>query len=431
MIVGLTTITALALSGCAVGGGQSTSAELSEEPVTISLNWWGADARTQATNEAVALFEEEYPNVTVETSFADWTGYWDRLATSTAASDMPDVMQFDQLYLASYADRGTLLDLSTVTNQLDTSELPESILQTGQVGGKQYGLPVGGTPNGVIVNTAILDEYGIAIPDFDTWTWEDYEAIGKEISEKSGGAVRGVSTVGADSFSLSVWARQHGENLYNEDGDVAISPETIVSAWEKSLELIDSGAAPTVEHISETTGASLDQTDLALSKIAFAFIPAGQITAYQAAAPDAKFILGNWPTEADTEPGFQYLKPTQYWVASSKSEHPAEAAALMNFLTSDPDVAKLFGTDRGVPANPTAQEAIESSLDETGKITLDFTNAMAETVESAPPITPNGASDVENVILRYYQQVLFGQLDAEAAAEQLIAEVQTSIDAAN
>lgn len=426
----LAAATTLTLAGCAVGESPQNQPELSDEEVTLTMTWWGADARTTATNEAIELFEEEYPNITVEPQFSDWTGYWDRLATSTAGGDMPDVMQFDALYLASYADRGTLLDLGTVTNTLDLSVTPESVLQTGQVDGKQYAMPVGGSPNAVVVNKTVFDEYGVALPDFENWTWDDFTSIAQEISDKSGGEVWGVAPFGADTFGLSMWARQHGENLYDAEGNVGVKAETIVSFWQQALDWIESGAAPSVEHIAETTGLPLDQTDLTLGKQAMAFIPAGQVSAYSSASDGQDFIIGAWPTDTDTVEGFPFIKPTMYWSASSKTEHPAEAAALINFLISDPEVAKIFGTDRGLPAAPVAQEAIEPELDPVGEQILEFTNAMTEQAGEAAPITPNGASDSEGILSRNFQSVLFGEQTPEAAAQGFIDELQASIDAA-
>jgi multiple sugar transport system substrate-binding protein len=57
-----TAAAALLLSGCA---GNATGS--ADEPVTLRLVWWGNDVRAAATEDAVALFEEQYPNITVET----------------------------------------------------------------------------------------------------------------------------------------------------------------------------------------------------------------------------------------------------------------------------------------------------------------------------------------------------------------------------
>ncbi len=428
---GIAAVTAcVALASCGVGADPVQNPELSEEEVTITMNWWGADARTQQTLDVIELFEQEYPNINVEAQYSDWTGYWDRLATTTAAGDMPDVTQFDELYLASYAERGALLDLSTVTNILDASALDENILDSGRVDGTLYAVPTGATTNGVIINTTLFEQYGVELPDTDTWTWDDFENAAIALSEASDGEVHGFSPFGMDSFSLNVWARQHGGEIFDAEGNLVLDPEILASYWQRVLDSIDSGAAPPVGQISETMNLPLDQSNVVTGAAAMAFIPAGQFLAYQSAGPDFDYALANWPTDSDTPDGFQYLKPTMYWSAASTSEHPAEAALLIDFLANDTRVAESFGLDRGEPGNPAFREAVEPLLDESGKESLAFTEAMSEEVGDTPPITPNGASDIAGLLGRYYQQVLFGESTPEEAAEAFLNELGDSITAA-
>ncbi|WP_183091558.1 ABC transporter substrate-binding protein [Streptomyces radicis] len=419
------------LAACGVGADPVLHPELSDEDVTISMNWWGADARTQQTIEAIELFEEEYPNIDVEPQYADWTGYWDRLATTTAAGDMPDVSQFDQIYLSSYAERGALLDLATVNNILDVSDLDPNVLDTGRVDGDLYAVPTGATTNGILINTTLFEEYGVEIPDTTSWTWEDFERTSIELSEASDGEAHGLSPFGGDSFSLTVWARQHGGQVFDENGELALDPELLISYWQRTLDYIDSGAAPSASELSETLGLPLDQSGLVTGSTAMGFIPAGQFIAYQSAAPDFDYTLANWPVDADTEEGFQYLKPSMYWSAASTTEHPAEAALLIDFLSNDTRVAEIFGLDRGEPANPAFWDAVEPLLDEAGRESLAFTEAMSEEVGDTPPITPSGASDIEVLLNRYYQVIIFGQSSPEEATEDFFNELGDAINAAS
>src|SRR5690606_12574993 len=130
---------AVGLAGCGTGG-NAGDAELSDEPVTLRMYWWGGDNRHERTQQAIDLFEDKYPNITVEPEFADWTGYWEKLATSTAGKNMPDVIQMDQLYLASYADRGTLVDLTDY--DIGTDGMEESVLGMGGSDGGLYAIPI-------------------------------------------------------------------------------------------------------------------------------------------------------------------------------------------------------------------------------------------------------------------------------------------------
>ncbi|WP_434011021.1 ABC transporter substrate-binding protein [Frondihabitans sucicola] len=419
------TLLATGCSGSSNGGGDQPA--LSKDKVTISLNWWGNPARNSNTTKAIALFEKKYPNITVDQSNTDWSGYWDKLATSTAASEMPDVNQFDQLYVASYAQRGALLDLSTVSNTLKSSALPKSVVGTGEVGGKLYAMPVGVTPNGVIINRAALKKEGIAMPDTDTWTWKQFDDLATEVTQKSGGSVHGLGPFGSDSFSLGIWARQHGNNVFDSAGKVTLKPSVLTSYWQQELDWIADKASPSASHIAEGASFTLEQNDLSTGKTAMGFIPAGQFTAYNAANPDADFTMANWPSGSSTDSGFQYPKPSMYWAISSKSEHPAEAALLVNFLLTNKDAGKILGVERGVPSNPAIQTAITPQLSTADKFSLDFTAAMVKKSGKAPAITPNGASDIETMMARYNQQVIFGQKTPKAAAAAFIKELQDNI----
>ena len=45
------------------------------DPITITMSWWGGDARHEATMAAVEAFMEKYPNITVEMQYAAWSGW--------------------------------------------------------------------------------------------------------------------------------------------------------------------------------------------------------------------------------------------------------------------------------------------------------------------------------------------------------------------
>ena len=64
----------------------------------------------------------------------EWSSYWDKLATKTAANDAPDVIQMDQKYIAEYGGRGALMDLAK-QNGIDTARLDKEALASGQYDG--------------------------------------------------------------------------------------------------------------------------------------------------------------------------------------------------------------------------------------------------------------------------------------------------------
>ncbi len=137
---------------------------------TIRFSWWGNPDRAQMTEEAVSAFEEEHPDITVETEFTDFDAYFDRLATAVAAGDEPDVITMGGAYPREYGSRGVLLDLGEASDIIDTSAYDEAALQNGYFDETQYGIPTGVNSFGVVANPQVFADAGVDMPDDDTWS---------------------------------------------------------------------------------------------------------------------------------------------------------------------------------------------------------------------------------------------------------------------
>jgi len=419
-----TAAAALVLSGCASTPGTETP-ELSDEPVTISMTWWGGDARHESTQEAIAAFEDEYPNITVEPQYTDWAGYWDQLATAAAGGDAPDVIQMDELYLASYGGRGALYDLSTV--DIDTTNIPAEAVETGVVADTQYALPIGIGVTGVVANADLFAEYGVELPDDETWTWDDYAAISKEISEKSGGKVLGTGAIGGlDAGSVKYWARSVGNELFDAEGKVTLDPQALADMWQYQLDLIADGGSQAGDAIFEGQAAGISGGPLATGKVALGTAYNTQITALtEAAGADLRLLKLPEPTGVDPN----FYKPSMYWAVSGATEHPAEAALLIDFLLNSETAADIIKTERGIPSNTVIREHLTASLSPTDKLAVEYADRV--TPGAAPAVTPNGASGIETILQRYTQEVLAGQTSPVDAANAFIKELQGEIDAAS
>lgn len=415
----------LTLAACAVAQPQG-STELAGEPVTLRVTWWGGDARHARTQEVFDLFEEKYPDITIEPEFSDWNGYWEKLATATAGGNSPDVIQMDQLYLASYASRGSLTDLGSLS-QLDTSGLEQPVLDMGSWNDTLYGMPISTTSTGLLVNTGLVEEIGVPLPDTSTWTWDEFEAWAQEVTEKAPEGTYGTSII-YNEFSLQLFARQHGDELFSED-DIVIRAETLADYFQLALDWTKDGAAPSASTTAETINLPLEQSLFATGKTAATFTPSTMITAF-AAASEAELELVPLPTPDEDTAKYDYYKPGMYWSVSSKSEHPAEAALLVDFLVNDPEAAKIIGTERGIPANAKTLESLGEDLTAEERKAADFAEQREPHLGDAPAIVPNGASDIETILLRYLQDVMFERQTPLEAANALIAEVQSSTSAA-
>jgi len=410
---------ALTLTGCSSGG-----APAAEEtgPVTIRFTWWGGDARQKATQKVIEAFQAENPNITVVGEYSDWTGYWDKLATQVAANDAPDVIQMDEKYVREYGDRGALLDLKKLTG-LNTSGIEADTLKSGEVDGKLVGLVTGIATFCIAANPSVLAKAGVALPDDTKWTWEDYRKIGQQISQSGAGTGVGVQYGDQD---LYIWARQHGDRLYDDDGKVAIKPETVVSFWKNVHDLSASGAGPKPSVIIENASASLNQTALAKNEMAFSGVFSTQLTAYSGASGQELKLL-RLPGESSAKERGAYYKPSMFWSVSSRSKHQKAAEKFLNYLTNSQTAGDIMLTERGIPANAKVREAISPKLNATDKAAIAFTDSIADEVRPAPPITPSGGSTITDILSRYTSDILFDRTTPEKAAQPFIDELSSSL----
>lgn len=416
----------MGLAACGVGADSSKPSELSKGDVNLRVNWWGGDARIKLTQTAIAAFEKKHPNIHVTGEFSDWNGYWDKLATATAGGNSPDVIQMDQLYLASYANRGALADLSKLS-QLNTSGLDPSVLSMGKTKDGLYAMPISTTSYGLAVNKDILDKLGIALPDTKTWTWSQFDAFARSITQKSGGKVYG-TTPWSNEYSLELAARQVGDQVF-KDGQIVVKPETVAGYFQKALDWSKDGASQPASQFAEQASATLDQSDFATGKTAMIFTQVSQLTAYSKAAGNANLVAVQLPTDDANAGKYFYYKPGMYWSVSAKSQHPAEAALFVDYMVNDPEAGAILGTERGVPANPSIVKSISGELSADDKKVVDYTDAVKQILGPAPEIVPNGASSFDTLMLRYLQDVLFGKKTPQQAADGLIAEIKSGIKA--
>jgi multiple sugar transport system substrate-binding protein len=420
MLGAVITATGIALSGC--GGGSSPAAG---GDVELNFVYWGDANRAKMTDEAISIFEEKNPGITVKSEYQDSGPYADKLATRFAGGNPPDVLNMANRSLLEYAQRGTLADLTTMP-ELDLSNVSESVLSRGSVDGNLYGLATGITTNGMVVNKAITDELGIPIPDDKTWSWEDYAAFTTEITKKSDGKIYGAGYDVATETGPILFARQRGEDFYTEDNKLGVSEETIRDWFQYSVDLREAGGYPPAGFF-EQLGGGAAQSYLAKGTVASVIIPINNFQAFNDAA-GGNTVLLRMPGETSGERRGYSTDPSMLWSIAAQSKHPEEAAKLLNFLTNDVDGAKKTLTQRGVPVNPEVAEAITPEL---GDGDTAFVEMMASIQEDdLPPayVYPRGAGVVADTLKQMATEVEFGRISPEDAAKNFIEKSNAAIN---
>ncbi|KIS28511.1 ABC transporter substrate-binding protein [Arthrobacter sp. SPG23] len=414
---------ALLVTGCGASAGSGADKE-----VTLRFAWWGNEYLNAQTQKVIDAFEADHPNIKIKAAPGEWSGYWDKLATTTAANDAPDVIQMDQKYIAEYGGRGALLDLAK-QDGIDLSKMDQEQLASGRYNDAQYGLSTGKNAYVVMANTKVFEAANVPLPDDATWTWDDFNEIATKLTEAGGGKNYGAA-YGSNEADLIIWLRQHGENLYSQDGKLDFNTGTAASFWERLKKQRDSQASPPATVATEDAGAGLEESLFGTNRIGMAWWWTNQLGSLQTITGSGIKMLRAPSTDGKATDNGMYYKPSMFWSASSRSKNPEAAATFINYLANSPEAGEILMTDRGVPANSEVLTSITSKLKPADSTVVNFLQDIKPDMAEAPPVPPVGSGSVQNVIKRYTDEVLYDRKTPSAAAEEFKKEVEDMLASA-
>ncbi len=410
----------LALAACGKdagpgGGGDPSTGEL-------RLGWWGNPTRNQNTEDAIAAYKDVAPDVTITPEAGDWSSYWDRLGTQVAGQDAPDIIQMDMAYIREYGDRGALLDLADL---VDTSKFAEGTAEAGQLGGGLYGINCGVNSLTFLANPTLFEQAGMDLPNDETWTWEEMAEVGAELTAKSGGKFHGMPAWSGDD-AMNLWLRQNGKSFYTEEG-FGFEADDIIPflTWIKGL--LDTQAAPPAAVAVEDESKSLDQQAFATGKMAIGSYWSNQVKALDAASGEDLVIL-RLPTHAgNAAEGKFWYKASMLWSVSAQSKYPDAAAAVVDFLVNNEAAVKIIKAERGLPPNMDMRELIMDDLDPSDKKAAEFINEIAPGISDSPIPPLIGTTAVRTTLTNATNDMMFGKITPEQAANQFLDTAQSQI----
>jgi len=414
----------LAASACGgdSGGGGSANGE-----VTLRFNWWGSDTRHKITQQVIDAFEKDHPKIKIKGEYGEWAGYWDKLATTVAANDAPDIIQMDEKYLREYADRGALLDLKKADG-LDTGKFEPDTLAAGEFDGGLYGLNAGINAFTIVANPAVFKAAGVAMPDDKTWTWDQYAQLSSQITAKLNGKGWGTAAYGTNDASLNMWARQHGQSLFTKDGKLGVTQEGLTEFWTGLRKMQDAKATPSAEFTAQDMNAPLDQSGMATGKLAMGYSWSNQLNALSKASGQQLKLLRLPSVAGKASENGSYYKGSMFWSISSRSKHPKEAAEFVSYLANNTTAGNLLLAERGVPPNTEIRAAVASKLQPADAASQAFIQDIAKELGEPSPPPPVGGGQVEKIIQRYTTEVMFGRQKPEQAAKAFTDEVNGELN---
>ncbi len=170
--------------------------------------------------DAIQIFEEEHPGVTVEyvsgilkEDYSEW------LAEQLLSENLPDVFWILGEDFNDLAEIGALKDLTPFIEkdqEFHAEAFYSSAYEYGKYHETQFALPYECAPKLMFVNKSILDQEKLDIPK-DTWTWDEFYKICQKVTKDTDGNGT-VDQFGVIGYTWKEAFESNGVQLFNQQG---------------------------------------------------------------------------------------------------------------------------------------------------------------------------------------------------------------------
>ena len=424
--VGIAAAAALALAACA-GGASGTDPKQAADgaetgPVTITMTWWGNDDRASRYKQAIALFNKKYPDITVQTSFADFANYWTARSTEAAGRSLPDVMQTDMAYLREYTANGHLLNLSPyVGKTIDLTGFDKSLVKAGNLDGKQIAIPTSTNTLALFYNPALLAQTGVQAPATH-YTWADYTKFIAAVSGAAKTTAGGQKVYGGIDYSTTFWfflqwLVQEGKTPFKDDGSFGFTQKDMKTFLALASPLRTAKADfPIARDIQllPKDGFTMNEATSEMSWDNF-------LAQYVSDSGTASLKMLPIPSGSDGKT-HMFFKPSMLLSAGANTKHPQAAAELINFLLTDPEVGAIFGTSKGVPADKAQRDAMKLVPGSVDASVVAYEKAVTDQVTAPVPIPVKGFGSIEADYKRLGEDLSYGRITIDAFVKEWFAD---------
>ena len=402
------------------------SLALSDGPVSMTISWWGGDSRHAAYQDAIKEFQAEHSNITIEPTFAAWSGWEEKMAAAFIAGNAQDVCQVNWNWLYNYsADGSKFVDLNTTTNFLDLTQFDQAALDACTVANAQQCVPVSMTGRIFFWNMTTFNKAGITeVPK----TLDDLKAAGKAFQEKLGNDYYPMHLGAYDRMILMVF---YLESKYGKDWADPVT-STLNYTEDEIAEGIDFIKSLVDDHVmmnlktyysANSDTATHQSNEWITGKIAGIFEWDSAASKYASALDDDNkdgFTVGEEIKFGDFNGGFS--KVSMGLAITKTSQYVAESATLINFLLNEEKGASIMGSECGIPASKAGLAAAQAAGAVKDLVADANSKVMAFTTNKLDPLFEN--NDLKASGTGIYQEVFdsidYGDETPESAVSALL-----------
>jgi multiple sugar transport system substrate-binding protein len=185
-------------------------------------------------------------------------------------------------------------------------------------------------------------------------------------------------------------------------------------------DMIKAGAYPDAGASAEIT--NIENDFLVTGEAAMTWVAANQFpTIYDICLAEGRELkMAPLPRIKADGPSGAAIQSSQMLCVSQDSQSKEAAAAFISWFQNDPDCNSILQGERGIPVNSTVRDTLSASATPGQQVMYDFVNMVSgfEMPEKINVLSPDGQDMVQDNYLNYIQQVAFGEITADEAAQK-------------
>ena len=381
-----------------------------EKEVPLDFSWWGNDVRHIYTLKGIDLFQKQNPEILVNYKFGVWDGYELKNRVRMNSGTNADVMQINFNWLEEYSADGTgYYDLNKLKDQIDLSGYTSEDLKVGQRQDKLNAIPIAYNSTVFFYNKTIYDKYDLPIPE----TWDDLFAAAARMRD-DGIYPLGVVKKHLFQCLMAYYEQTTGRVMFNDTG-FRMYKEDVEYVLEFIKKLVDEKVIPLTDDFSAE--------DFTTGKVAGVGCWNSDASRYCEGLSNRgeNIVIGvNIGSENGSKRYGWYIKPATMYAISAGTEHPKEAAALLNFLVNDKEMILLQGTEKGVPVNRNARTILKEANKLRGFEYKANVSMMSNRERMGVMIPLMENATVVDTFKKMGDEYIFGRMSLSDCADQIL-----------
>ena len=195
----------------------------SDVSASLRVMAFGSEAQLKAVNNAVARFNQKYPNVKVEVAIdpisTGWGDYVTRVLSQFNAGNAYDVYGTAIETFRTFELRNLFIPLDDyIASHPSYSDFDPALFKYASYNGKTYFIPIGWNNIMINYNRKLFKDAGVDYPK-PGWTWNDFRETAKKLTvrDAAGNITQFGYEVPNQFFFVQPWFYSNGTSILNAD----------------------------------------------------------------------------------------------------------------------------------------------------------------------------------------------------------------------